>query len=388
MAGVMIKSFSKKIKGDKVIWLMIALLCLLSILAIYSSVGAKEAFMMPLLKQSALVLASFAAIYLSHRIPIGWYRQLAIPFLTVSVVLLIITPFIGEEIRGATRAISLFGITFNPADFAKIGVILYLAKVMESEALSSFKEFAWKILAPVAVVFLLILWSSTSAALLLLMVVFLILVVGEIKAAFLLRTVIIAVAVVGLYFADGATTQLLPRSGTALNRIADFLSADDAADGNKNRKDEQIDYSEMAIATGGIVGKGPGRSTQRYVLSQAYSDFIYAVIIEEYGLVGGTGVLVVYLVLLFRAVVIARSCTRVFSMLIVLGFVLSVVFQAMLNMCVAVGLTPVTGQPLPLVSLGGSSLLSISFSLGIVLAVSRATEERNIIEKNKTEQGD
>ncbi|MDR0691971.1 MAG: FtsW/RodA/SpoVE family cell cycle protein [Prevotellaceae bacterium] len=384
----MIKSFSKKIKGDKVIWLMIALLCLLSILAIYSSVGAKEAFMMPLLKQSALVLASFAAIYLSHRIPIGWYRQLAIPFLTVSVVLLIITPFIGEEIRGATRAISLFGITFNPADFAKIGVILYLAKVMESEALSSFKEFAWKILAPVAVVFLLILWSSTSAALLLLMVVFLILVVGEIKAAFLLRTVIIAVAVVGLYFADGATTQLLPRSGTALNRIADFLSADDAADGNKNRKDEQIDYSEMAIATGGIVGKGPGRSTQRYVLSQAYSDFIYAVIIEEYGLVGGTGVLVVYLVLLFRAVVIARSCTRVFSMLIVLGFVLSVVFQAMLNMCVAVGLTPVTGQPLPLVSLGGSSLLSISFSLGIVLAVSRATEERNIIEKNKTEQGD
>ena len=384
----MIKSFSKKIKGDKVIWLMIALLCLLSILAIYSSVGSKEAFIMPLLKQSALVLASFAAIYLSHRIPIGWYRQLAIPFLTVNVVLLIITPFIGEEIRGATRAISLFGITFNTDDFAKIGVILYLAKVMESEALSSFKEFAWKILAPVAVVFLLILWSSTSAALLLSMVVLLILFVGEIKPAFLLRTVIIAVAVVGLYFADGATTQLLPRSGTALNRIADFMGADDAADGNKNRKDEQIDYSEMAIATGGIVGKGPGRSTQRYVLSQAYSDFIYAVVIEEYGLVGGTGVLVVYLVLLFRAVVIARSCTRVFSMLIVLGFVLSVVFQAMLNMCVAVGLTPVTGQPLPLVSLGGSSLLSISFSLGIVLAVSRATEERKIIEKDKTEQGD
>lgn len=367
---------------------MIALLCLLSILAIYSSVASKDAFMIPLFKQSSLVLVSFAAIYISHRIPIGWYRRLAIPFAIVSVILLILTPFIGEELRGATRTISIFGFTFNPADLAKIGVILYLAKVMESEALNSFKEFTWKILAPVAVIFLLILWSSTSAALLFLMVVMIVLFVGEIKTAFLLRTAMIAVAAVGLYFADGATVQLLPRSGTALNRVVDFLGADDAANENKNRKDEQIDYSEMAIATGGIVGKGPGGSTQRYVLSQAYSDFIYAIIIEEYGLVGGVAVLVFYLVLLFRAVVIARSCTRVFSMLIVLGFVLSVVFQAMLNMCVAVGLTPVTGQPLPLVSLGGSSLLSISFSLGIVLAVSRATEERKITEKNKIEQGD
>ncbi|MDR0737800.1 MAG: FtsW/RodA/SpoVE family cell cycle protein, partial [Prevotellaceae bacterium] len=143
----MIKSLSQKIKGDKVIWLMIVLLFLLSILTIYSSVGSKEAFMMPLLKQSFLVLASFGAIYMSHRVPIGWYRRLAIPFLIVSVILLIITPFIGEEVRGATRAISIFGITFNPADLAKIGIILYLAKIMESEELGSFKEFAWKILA-------------------------------------------------------------------------------------------------------------------------------------------------------------------------------------------------------------------------------------------------
>jgi cell division protein FtsW len=381
----MIKSFSNKIKGDKIIWFMTALLCLLSIPVIYSSIGSNEDFIKPLFKQSLLVVVSLTAVYVFHRIPVGRYRQLSIPFLAGSVILLIITPFVGEEIRGATRVISLFGITFNPADFAKIGIILYLAKIMESEELSTFKEFVWKILAPVAVVFLLILWSSTSAALLFLIIVMIILFIGEVKMAFLLKTLMIATVFVGLYFVDGATTHLLPRSETAMNRMKYFLNDDDA-DGNDNKGEAQIDYSKMAIASGGITGKGPGRSTQRYVLSQAYSDFIYAIIVEEYGLAGGVIILAIYLALLFRAVVIARSCTRVFSMLIVLGFVLSIVFQAMLNMCVAVGLAPVTGQPLPLVSLGGSSLLTICISLGIVLAVSRASDERKIVEKNNIVQ--
>ncbi|MDR3350461.1 MAG: FtsW/RodA/SpoVE family cell cycle protein [Prevotellaceae bacterium] len=363
---------------------MTILLCLVSIPVIYSSFAPQGNFMKPLLKQIALVLLSLGAVYLFHRIPIRWYRRLAIPFLICSTVLLIITPFVGEAIRGATRTISIFGITFNPADFAKIGIILYMAKVMESEALSTFKEFAWKILMPVAVLFFLILLSSTSAAFLFLIVVFIMLFIGEIKRAFLLKAIMAAVVFFGLYFADGATTQILPRSKTALSRVTSFLNDDDE---NKKKKDEQIDYSKMAIATGGFFGKAPGRSTQRYLLSQAYSDFIYAIIIEEYGVVVGTVVLIAYLILLFRAVLIAKSCTRVFPMLIVLGFVLSIVVQAMLNMCVAVGLTPVTGQPLPLVSLGGSSLLTVSMSLGIVLAVSRASDERKIIEKNKMAQG-
>ena len=381
------KSFSKKIKGDKVIWVMIIFLCFVSIPLIYSSLAPQKSFIMPLFKQIALVVVALVAVYAFHRVPIGWYRRLTIPFFIVSVLLLILTPFIGEMTRGATRVIPIFGITFNPADFAKVGAILYVARIMESEALSTFKEFAWKILAPVAVVFLLILWGSTSAALLFLMVVMIILFIGEVKKSFLLKSILIAVAAVGLYFADGAATQVLPRSETALNRVKIFFAADDN-DKNEIKKDEQIDYSKMAIATGGILGKGPGHSTQRYVLSQAYSDFIYAVIIEEYGIAGGTVVLAAYLILLFRAVVIARSCTRVFPMLIVLGFVLSIVFQAVLNMGVAVDLLPVTGQPLPLVSLGGSSLLTISISLGIVLAVSRASDERTIVEKNTVEQGD
>jgi cell division protein FtsW len=378
-------NFSHKIKGDKIIWAVVIFLCLCSILAIYSSVAPKESFLKPLFKQSGLVLFSLLAIYVTHRIPIGWYRRLAIPILVFSVVLLILTPFIGETARGATRAISISGFTIHSADFAKIGLILYMAKIMESEALSTFKEFAWKILAPAAVVFVLVLLSSTSAALLFLFMVVIVLFIGEIKKAFLLRTLLFGAIFMGLYFADGATVKILPRSETALSRVKSFFNAEEENITDKHKKDDQLDYSKMAIATGGVTGKGPGHSTQRYILSQAYSDFIYAIIIEEYGLVGGTVILLSYLILLFRAVVIARSCTRVFPMLVVLGFVLSIVCQAMLNMCVAVGLTPVTGQPLPLVSLGGSSLVTLSISLGIVLAVSRATDERKIIEKKESE---
>ncbi|MDR3184610.1 MAG: FtsW/RodA/SpoVE family cell cycle protein [Prevotellaceae bacterium] len=380
----MIKSLSQKIKGDKVIWMTVVLLCLLSVPVIYSSVASQEAFMKPLFKQSFLVLLSLCFVYGFHRVSVGLYRRLAIPFLVGSAVLLILTPFIGVKLHGAIRVIPLFGFTFNPADFAKIGIILYLAKIIESKELDTFKEFAWRILAPVAVLFILILWGSTSAALLFLMLVLIVLFVGGIKMAFLMKTAMIAAVALGLCFADGAVTHLLPRSTTALNRVKSFFSADDATEG---KKDEQIDYSKMAIATGGFIGKGPGRSTQRYVLSQAYSDFVYAIIIEEYGLAGGILILVVYLVLLFRAGAIARSCVRTFPMLIALGFVLSIMLQAMLNMGVAVGLAPVTGQPLPLVSLGGSSLLAISISLGIVLAVSRASDERNIVEKNKAGEG-
>jgi cell division protein FtsW len=378
----MTKPSSQKIKGDKVIWGMIGLLYLSSILAIYSSGGSKEAFMMPLLKQIVLVLISTAAIYISHRIPIGWYRRLAIPALAVSIILLILVQFIGKQEHSATRTFALLGYTFNPTDLAKIGIILYLAKVMESEALDTFKEFAWKILVPAAVVFLLVLMGSTSAALLILTTVMIVLIVGEIKATFLLKSAMIATVFIGLYFADGATTTVLPRSKTAVSRVKKFLNPKDEVNG----KTEQLDYSLMAIASGGITGKKPGHSSHRYVLSHSSSDFIYAIIIEEYGLVGGAFILITYLVLLFRAVVIARSCTRVFPMLITLGLVLSIVFQAMLNMCVAVGIVPVTGQPLPIVSLGGSSLITISISLGIVLAVSRATEERTIIEKKSAKQ--
>ncbi|MDR3236477.1 MAG: FtsW/RodA/SpoVE family cell cycle protein [Prevotellaceae bacterium] len=371
----------KDIKGDKVIWAVVLLLCIVSTLAIYSSSASLTLkggyFTTYFFKQIGMIIGSFIVIYLMHLVPIGWYRRIAFPALILSAVLLIATLLWGKSVHGARR--ELFGII--TADFAKIGLILYLAMTMEKEKFHTFKNFALKILLPSAVIFILIIIGSTSAALLLLMTVALILFISGTNTRHLLKSAAIAVVILGLYVTDGYTTKVFPRSDTAVERLRKFFSDEDAV----KERNTQADYAQIAVATGGIVGKGPGNSTQRYILSQAYSDYIYAIIVEEYGLVGGGGLILLYLILLYRAIIISRSCTRFFSILTVLGLVLSIVCQAILNMCVAVGLLPVTGQPLPLVSLGGSSLLAFSISLGIVLSVSRATDERIKSEKLKME---
>ncbi len=361
------------------IWAIILLLSLVSILAIYSSTSAlafkhgntASAY---LLKQAIFVVIGFVTIYIAHIIPIGWYRRFALPLLVVSVVLLLLAMFKGVSLNGAERWLSIFGFTFQPADIARIGLILYVAKVMESEELYIFKEFSIKLLLPIGVIFILIAWSSTSTSLLLLLTLFVLLFIGGIRMNHLLRMIGIGTLLVGLILVIGLNTNWFPRVTTAVNRVTTFVDEDRAAEKNTF----QSEQAKIAVATGGIFGKGPGNSTQRYVLPHPYSDFIYAIIIEEYGLLGGIVVLGLYWILLFRAIVIARSCTRVFPQVVVLGLVLAIVFQAMLNMAVAVGVIPVTGQTLPLVSLGGSSMLTQSFALGIVLSVSRATEERNM----------
>ncbi len=375
----MFASIIRNIKGDKVIWAIILLLSLVSILAIYSSTSAlafkhgntASAY---LLKQVVFVVVGFVTIYIAHIIPIGWYRRLALPLLVVSVVLLLLAMFKGVSLNGAGRWLSIFGFTFQPADIARIGLILYVAKVMEHEELYVFKEFSIKLLLPIGVIFILIAWSSTSTSLLLLLTLFVLMFIGGVKVGHLLKVAGIGTLLVGLILVIGLNTNWFPRVTTAVNRVTTFVDKDSADE----RRTFQPEQAKIAVATGGILGKGPGNSTQRYVLPHPYSDFIYAIIIEEYGLLGGIVVLGLYWILLFRAIVIARSCTRVFPQIVVLGVVLATVFQAMLNMAVAVGVIPVTGQTLPLVSLGGSSMLTQSFALGIVLSVSRATEERNM----------
>jgi cell division protein FtsW len=376
-------SLFKNIKGDKTIWAIILLLSLVSVLAIYSSTGSLafkrgDSTTLYLLKQVSFVIVGFVIIYLAHIVPLGWYRRLAFPVLLLSILLLVITLLFGVTLNESSRWLRLpiIGFTFQPADIAKIGLILYLAKTMESENLDTFKQFALRILLPVGVVFFLIMWSGTSTALLLLLTVMVILFIGEIKIGHLLKTATIGVVAIGMVVGIGLTTDWFPRVATAVNRVVTFMDKEDGGEDNF-----QAMQSKIAIASGGVIGKGPGNSTQRHILPHPYSDFIYAIIVEEYGWVGGAFVMILYFVLLYRAIIIARSCTRIFPMLVVLGFVLSIVFQAMLNMGVAVGLFPVTGQTLPLVSLGGSSMLTLSVSLGIVLCVSRATEERNIPEK-------
>jgi len=375
----MYTSLLKNIKGDKVIWGVVLFLFLFSLLVIYSSTNALAAARGTtttayLIKQFTYVFIAFVAMYLMHIIPIGWYRRLAIPALAISVLLILATFVFGIKLNDGTRWFPLpFGLTFQPSDIARIAIVLFTARIMEIYDLSSFRDFAKKLLLPVSIIFLLVIWSSTSTALLLAFTLAVLLFVGGIKISHLLKTTGILVVLLACIVLIGKTTNWFPRVETATNRIETFFSKSDANKGDVF----QITQSKVAIAKGGW-GVGPGNSNQRLILPHPYSDFIYAIIIEEYGVAGGVAVILLYLILLFRAIVIARSCTRVFPMIMVLGLVFMITFQAMVNMGVAVGILPVTGQPLPLLSQGGSSLITFCMALGMVLAVSRAAEERDM----------
>ena len=377
-------SFWKSFKGDKVLWRIIIALSVVSLLVIYSSTGAMaylkgQTTMGYLIKQFIFVLASMFVVYVAHNISIVWYRRLAKLIFYISIGLLLLTFVAGVTLNEGSRwlRIPVIGLTFQPADIAKIGLILYIAKVFEEGGIDTFKKFFIRILLPVAIVCGLILWGSTSAAVLLGFTIFIVLFVASVRTIYLWKSAGIALVLLVFIVTLGYTTSYFPRIETAANRVFTYVKGDDGAEKDKT-KTFQVNQSKIAIATGGIIGKGPGNSTQRHVLPHPYSDFVYAIIIEEYGLVGGFVVLFLYLILLYRAVVIAKSCTKIFPMLTVLGLMLLIVFQAMINMCVAVSIIPVTGQTLPFVSLGGSSLLTMGFAVGIILSISRATEERNM----------
>ena len=378
------RSFWKSFKGDKVIWRIVIALSIVSLLAIYSSTGAMaylkgQTTFGYLIKQLIFVLASMFVVYVAHNISIIWYRRLAKLIFFTSIILLLLTFVVGVTLNEGSRwlRIPVIGLTFQPADIAKIGLILYIAKVFEEGGIDSFKQFFLRILTPIAVACVLILWGSTSAAILLGFSVFILLFVAGVRNSYLWKTLGIACAAIAVIVTLGYTTPYFPRIETAVNRVVTYTKGDDNTEKDK-AKVFQSEQSSIAIATGGIIGKGPGNSTQRHVLPHPYSDFVYAIIIEEYGLVGGFIVLFLYLILLYRAVVIARSCTKIFPALTVLGLMMLTVFQAMINMCVAVGIFPVTGQTLPFISLGGSSLVTMGFAMGIILSISRATEERDM----------
>jgi cell division protein FtsW len=304
---------------------------------------------------------------------------MAHPALYISIGLLLALFFFGITLNEGTRWIRILGFTFQPSDIAKIGLVLYIAKVLEEETVISFREFAIRIMLPVSFVCGIILWSGTSTALLLAGTCFLILFIGGIKWSYLMRFVSLGIIAVVLVIAFGLT----PRAETVRNRLITFVSSNnEGEDVEKNKKEDantfQADQAKIAIATGGLTGKGPGNSTQRHIVPHPYSDFIFAIIVEEYGIVGAIIVIFLYWILLYRAIAIAKLCTLIFSTITVLGIMLLLVLQAMINMGVAVGLFPVTGQTLPLISLGGSSLFATSLALGIILSVSRATEERDM----------
>jgi cell division protein FtsW len=283
----------------------------------------------------------------------------------------------GTTINGARRWVNFFVFTFQPADVAKVALIIYLAKVLEEGQLDTFKKVFTKLVAPVGIICALIIIVDTSTSVLIGTCCLCVMFIGGVKTKYILNTIGIAlISLAFIYLIDIQFFGGKTRINTVISRVLVFSDKDRA----KENPDAiiQPNHAKAAVASGGIIGKGPGNSTQRHVLEEAYSDYIYAIIVEEYGLIGGMTILMAYLWLLFRAVMIAKKCSRIFPIILVLGLSLMIVLQAVIHMGVSVGVLPVTGLNLPLVSHGGTSIVFTCLALGIILAVSRTADNQEL----------
>jgi len=358
---------TKNLQGDPVIWAIIFALSLLSIAVVYSAIGSLAYKMMAgnteyyLMKHSMLVFVSLALMWLAHKIDYRYYSKISQFALWISVPLLVYTYFKGVNMNDASRwiTIPIIGQTFQPSDFAKLALITNLASMLAKRQnnIDDFKESFIPILLWSGAICGLIALANFSTAVILFSTCMLLMFIGRVPMKYLIMLVLVG------SMAGGLGLMLGQRLQTTLSRFESFFDSKEIP--------FQAEQSYIAIATGGVIGKGPGKSDQRNFLPHSYSDFIYAIILEEYGLVGGVSVLFLYMALLYRGVVTTARSDRPFGGLLSAGLTFSLVLQAMINMGVAVGLGPITGQPLPLLSMGGTSLLFTGISLGIILSVSR-----------------
>lgn len=380
------------LKGDKTIWLIVLLLSIVSLLAVYSSTGLlafkkvsgnTEHF---LFKHFIVLCGGATIMYATSSLPYTLYAKLARFFYLLSVPLLIFTLFMGTNLNDANRWITLpiIGMTFQTSDFAKIALILFLARQISKnqETINEWRGTVLPLIAIVFVVCALIFPANFSTAALLFFTSMVIMFIGRVSIKHLAKIVGIALLCVTLFITGAKAVGYKGRIDTWINRIMTFVGRNDHKADSKNAKvefsdeDYQAQQAKIAIATGGFFGKGPGNSEQRNFLPHPYSDFIFAIIIEEYGLVGGAFVLILYLLFFYRALLIVKRTDKAFAAMITIGFAFSMVFQALINMGVAVGVFPVTGQTLPLLSMGGSSIIFTSFAFGVILSVSNSIDNK------------
>ncbi len=380
----------KYFKGDPIIWGVILTLMVFSLLAVYSSTktlaylyrGGDTLYY--LFRHASFLFFGFIAIYFLHLVPYRYFSRLSQLLFYLSIPLLAITLLFGTSINDAVRWITIpgLGVTFQTSDLAKIVLIMFIARMLslKQDVIKSYKQGFLPFLAPIIVVCGLIFPANLSTAVILFGVSMVIMFIGRVRFIYLTGfSVLIIVFLIGFVVVlTNLDIDLGTRARTWKNRIENFKDKDNS-DGNY-----QSDQSKVAIATGGILGRGPGNSVQRDFLPHPYSDFIFAIIVEEYGLWGGFLVIFLYLYLLFRAGVIVSHSTRTFQAFLAYGLTLLLVSQAMINMGVAVGLFPVTGQPLPLISMGGTSMLFTAVALGMILSVSRSIDEEKIIKAQST----
>ena len=373
------KKINRYLKGDPIIWGVIIVLSIFSLLAVYSATSTLAIHKMGgnslyyLVRHGVILAFGLMIIFITHLIHYKYYSRLSQLLIGIAVVLLIITLFLGTNVNQATRWLTLpgLGFTIQTSDFAKLALIMYIARVlsMKQGEIKSFKEAFLPVIIPVVIICILILPANLSTAALIFGISFLLMFIGRISIKHLFASGGVAILLLALFIAVGTLVKKEGRINTWKNRIESYFEEG----GEENYQSQQ---AKIAIATGGLFGKNPGKSVQRNFLPNPYSDFIYAIIVEEYGLIiGGIPVLLAYLFLLFRAGVIVRKCDRTFPAFLAIGLTLMIVVQAMVNMAVAVGIFPVTGQTLPLVSMGGSSMLFTSIALGIILSISRNLNE-------------
>lgn len=405
--------------GDASLWIIIVALAIISILVVYSSTApmaysrSKEtSFYM--LNQLTFILLGFGAIFIIHRFNYQTYARYTRLLFVCALGLMALTFFIGVSANEATRSLKFMGLTFQPADFLKITLVMVLAKELarrqseinrlellpvkvfrrgKSDKLKDKNRWIWgnmtiPLLLPIALACGMIFISNFSTSALLFVTCLVMLYLGRVRGREIwrvLRLVILTVTLtVAVMYAFG-----LGRSEVWVNRMRSFIgiekvemTTDEIA--VRERNEHQVENAKMAIASGGVIGRGPGQSVQRTNLPLPFSDYAYAFIVEEYGLAGAVLVMALYLWLFYRTIVIFRRCEKSFPSLLVLGLGILITLQAFVSMLVAVDLFPVTGLPLPYISLGGSSLLFTSIALGMILGVSRQMQEKTI---NEAEAG-
>ena len=389
------KDGGKLYRGDKVIWSIVLLLVLASLLVVYSSTGSlaykhNKGTEFYLFKQMAFIIGGVLIIYFAHRINYTIYSKVALWLYLVSMPLLLYTLIFGSQLNEANRWIRLpiLNMTLQTSDMAKLGLFMLLARQLsrKRDVVTDFKKGFLPLMLPVAVTCLLIAPANLSTAILVGTTSLIIMFLGRVQIKHILLAIgvaalpiiVLVMMAVSTHKAEGSNTQQnemstkaksYGRVGTWVRRIQDFIYTKNDA------SPYQVQQAKIAIAKGGWIGLGPGNSEQRNFLPHPYSDYIYAIIIEEYGMVGGVFILFIYLVFLHRCIRLFRKCPYAFGAFLALGLSMSLVIQAMANMAVNVGLFPVTGVTLPLVSMGGTSFLFTCFAIGIILSVARNVEQ-------------
>ena len=399
---------SKILKGDKVIWIVALILGVISLIVVYSATSALAVSKYDgntgrvVMKHLGMLLFGFLMMVLGSRINYKRYAKIALLLMIPCLALLLYTLVFGRNINDASRSINLGGFSFQPSEMAKIILITYLARqiIMMEGSVYKFKDFLIKLAAPILLTAALIFSENLSTAVILIAVCMVLLFIGRVKFLHIMALVGLCVIGMGAYLSFDvvktsiqnshnakAQQEAIARGDTSKeykekqNRIQTWANRLKSMGEDKEKVDPfddkhmQRTYADIAVASSSIFGKGPGKSEQRNFLPHPYSDFIYAIIVEEYGLIGGIIVLLLYVILFTRVLRIVIKRPLTFGALMAFGLGFLIILQAMINMGVSIGLLPVTGQPLPLVSMGGTSLMATGLIIGMILSVTRSMED-------------